>query len=266
MTNVTLTLPAPGPNLRVIAGNAGFVPAGPFEIVMFRLDVEAEAVCASAAMLSDTERQRAGRFAFDRDRRRFIVARAGLRRLLSARLGVRPESIELTCGACGKPAVARRFADTDLRFNASHSEDVAVCAFAFGREIGVDVEAVRVIPGADEIASSFFSRRENEAYLALDPCDRPLGFFNCWTRKEAFIKALGDGLSHPLDRFDVSLTPDEPAKILRVESTPGDDCGWTLHGFSPGLGFVGAIVLQEFAVKSASMVGPDRVCGAASRG
>ena len=245
MTDVTLTLPEPGPNPHVIAENALFVPADPYEIVVFRLDVGPEAIRASAALLSDAERQRASRFAFDRDRRRFIVARAGLRRLLSARLGVRPESVELTYGAHGKPTVSRRFADADLRFNLSHSEDVAVYAFAPGREIGVDVEAVRVIPDADDIAACFFSRRENEAYFALDRRDRPLGFFNCWTRKEAFIKAIGDGLYHPLDCFDVSLAPAEPAKILRVEGKSGDHCGWCLDSFSPAPGFVAAVVTES---------------------
>lgn len=214
------------------------------EVVVTRLDVGREAVLASATLLSDAERQRASRFAFDRDRRRFTVARALLRQLLAARLGVRPESVELVYGAHGKPALARRCADSDLRFNVSHCDDVAVYAFSRGREIGIDVEAIRVIRDADDIAGRFFSRRENEAYLALDPRDKPLGFFNCWTRKEAFIKALGDGLYHPLDAFDVSLAPGEPAKILRVDSTPGDDCGWRTESFSPASGFVAAVVTE----------------------
>jgi 4'-phosphopantetheinyl transferase len=209
------------------------------------LDTGPEAVRASATLLSEAERQRASRFAFDRDRRRFIVARAHLRGLLAARLGTRPESVELAYGPRGKPELSRRFADSELRFNVSHSEDVAVFAFALRREIGVDVEAVRAIPDADDIAARFFSRRENEAYRALHRRDRALGFFNCWTRKEAFIKARGDGLHYPLDRFDVSLTPGEPANLLRVESTPGEDCEWTLHGFVPQPGFVGAVVVQK---------------------
>src|SRR5262245_2751365 len=131
------------------------------EIVVTRLDVGPEAVRASATLLSDAERQRAGRFAFDRDRRRFTVARAQLRRLLSARLGVRPETVELVCGAHGKPALAQHFAASGLRFNVSHSDDFAVYAFASGREIGVDVEAIRVIHDADDMAAQFFSRREN---------------------------------------------------------------------------------------------------------
>jgi hypothetical protein len=102
-----------------------------------------------------------------------------------------------------------------------------------------------VIRDADEIAARFFSRCENEAYRALEPRDKPLGFFNCWTRKIAFIKAIGDGLYPPLDCFDVSLAPGEPAKILRVEGKSGDHCGWCLDSFSPAPGFVAAVVTES---------------------
>lgn len=220
-------------------------PSPAIEVVVARLDVAPEAVCASAALLSDAERLRASRFAFDRDRRRFIVARARLRQFLAARLRVPPEAVELAYGAHGKPALARRFADADWRFNVSHSDEVAVYAFSTGCEVGIDVEAVRVMRDADEIAARFFSRRENEVYQALAPRDKPMGFFNCWTRKEAFIKALGNGLYHPLERFDVSLAPGEPAKILRVEDMPGDECGWCLDSFSPAPGLVAALVVQN---------------------
>jgi 4'-phosphopantetheinyl transferase len=148
-------------------------------------------------------------------------------------------------GERGKPALARGYAGSDLRFNVSHSDDVAVYAFSSGREIGIDVEAVRVIRDADDIAARFFSRCEYESYLALDARHRPLGFFNCWTRKEAFIKALGDGLYHPLDSFDVSLAPGEPAEILRIGHIPGDHCGWRLRSFSPFPGYVGAVVIEN---------------------
>lgn len=211
---------------------------------MTRLDVASEAVPALAALLSDAERERANRFAFDRDRSRYIVARMVLRELLATRLGVRPESIELTYGVCGKPSLAQGFADSDLRFNVSHSDDIAVYAFSRGREIGIDVEAVRMIPDADDIAAQFFSDREKKDYLALDTCDKPLGFFNCWTRKEAFVKALGDGLIYPLDGFDVSLAPGEPARIIRVGRTPGNACGWRTESFSPVPGFVAAVVVE----------------------
>lgn len=216
-----------------------------FEARVIRLEKNIEEIRALRKLLSDTERRRADRFVFDRDRNRFIVARASLREMLATRLNVRPESVELTYGAHGKPALAHRYADSDLRFNVSHSDDVAVCAFSLGREIGIDIEVVRPIPDADDIAAQFFSRRENEAYLALDARDKPLGFFYCWTRKEAFIKAIGDGLDHPLDSFDVSLAPGEPAKILRFKDMPGSECGWNLNSFSPLPGFIAAVVTEN---------------------
>src|SRR5260370_35528036 len=99
--------------------------------------------------------------------------------------------------------------------------------------MGIGVKVVGVIRDRDDTPACFFSRHENEAYLTLDRRDKPLGFFNCWTRKEAFIKALGDGLYHPLDRFHVSLAPGEPARSLRVENTPGDCAGRHMEGLSP---------------------------------
>ena len=160
-------------------------------------------------------------------------------------MDVRPDAVELVYGKRGKPALAGRFADSGLRFNLSHCDDVALYAFSYGREIGVDIEAVRLVPDADVIAAHMFSRGENEVYRTLDPRDKPLGFFNCWTRKEAFIKALGDGLNHPLDSFDVSLAPNEPAKILRVENRPGECCGWSMETFVPMPGFVAAVVTEN---------------------
>lgn len=219
---------------------------GTIEVITTRLDLDAAAVTEEAEYLREDERQRASRFHFPRDCARFIVARARLRQLLASLLNAQPASIHLRYGRRGKPELARQFAASGLKFNMSHCEDLAVYAFTSGSNVGIDVEAVRTLADADEIAARFFSRRENEAYLALDPRDRPLGFFNCWTRKEAFIKALGEGLYHPLDAFDVSLAPDEPAKILRVGGdTPGERCGWRLESFTPAPGFIGAVVTER---------------------
>lgn len=234
-------------------GASASLANSPVVIVVAGLDPAPDVVRASEALLSDEECQRASRFVFDRDRRRFVVARARLRQLLAARRNVRPESVELVYGAHGKPSFARRVGDPDLRFNVSHCEDIAVYAFARGCEIGIDVEMVRAIRDADDVAARFFSRRENEAYLALEPRDRPLGFYNCWTRKEAFVKAVGDGLSHPLDDFDVSLALEEPARILRVGSTQGERCGWRMDSFQPAAGHVAAVVTERF-------VGGDAAC------
>jgi len=155
-----------------------------------------EAVRASAALLSDAERRRARRLAFDRDARRFIVARARLRELLAARLGVGAESVEFEYGPHGKPALSRRFAGADLHFKRVALRTTSPRnAFSSGHAIGIDLEAVRVMSDADDIAARYFSRRENTTYRTLHPRDRPRGSLNCWTRKEAFVKALGDGLS-----------------------------------------------------------------------
>ena len=232
---------------RMATGTAVPVADGAVELVRVRLDAELEATDELAQCLSDAERLRAGRFVFERDRRRFIVGRARLRRLLALRLGTRADLVELDYGRRGKPRLAGGFAESDLRFNVSHCGDVALYAFSSGREIGVDVEAVRELRDADGVAARFFSCRENEAYLALDPRDRPLGFFHCWTRKEAFVKALGDGLHFPLDAFDVSLAPGEPARILRVADVAGSACGWTLHDVDLGLEprFAAAVVVRD---------------------
>jgi len=215
------------------------------EVVVARLDVEPDAADALASWLDHKERQRASRFQFERDRQRFIVARGRLRQLLAARLDTEPQSVELSYGTHGKPVLARGSATQDWRFNVSHSGDVAVFAFCRGREVGIDVEAVHSIHFPDAIAAHFFSRNELKAYLALDAQDKELGFFHCWTRKEAFIKALGDGLRYPLDVFDVSLSPREPARILRVGNMDGNDSGWCLRSFIPAPGYVAAIVIER---------------------
>lgn len=173
------------------------------EVVASRLDLEPGAVDALAGWLRDDERRRAGRFRLARDRRRYVVARGRLRQLLATRLGTHPRSVELSCGAHGKPCLAPGSAAVDLRFNVSHSGDFALFAFCRGREVGVDVEAVQPMQDADAIARQFFSRGELQAYRALAPHDRELGFFTCWTRKEATLKALGVGLQSPLSEFDV---------------------------------------------------------------
>lgn len=178
------------------------------------------------ALLSSDEQERAARFVFRQDRRRYIVARARLRQLLGARLRIRPEKIEFQYGAAGKPALAA--SHDDLRFNLSHCEDVAVYAFADATEVGVDVEAVRTLDDADEIALRVFSPRERAAYLRLAEGERPWGFFRCWTRKEALVKALGSGLSQPLEDLDVSPAPQ----------------GWMLHSFVPGPGLVAALAVR----------------------
>jgi 4'-phosphopantetheinyl transferase len=229
------------------------MPEPAIELLVARLDVGPAALREAHAVLSEDERQRAGRILLARERRRFTAARALLRRLLGERLGVPAAAVELTYGRRGKPELGGVHADAGLHFNLSHRDGIAAYALARGRALGVDVETVRALPEADDIARRAFSARECAAYFALEARERPLAFFNCWTRKEAFVKALGEGLSHGLGGFDVSLAPGEPARILRVDGTPIERCGWVLHAFTPAPGMTGAVVARAGDAR------PDRI-------
>jgi 4'-phosphopantetheinyl transferase len=215
------------------------------DLVIARLDCSALAVENGLSLLVDDERERAGRFVVERERSRFIVARATLRSLLAERLGVPARSIRLASGSHGKPCLAWPFSASGVHFNVSHSGNVAAYAFTNRGEVGIDVEAIRPMAGADDIARRFFSRNERRDFFSLDPVERCLAFFRCWTRKEAFLKAIGEGLSHPLGAFDVSLKPGEPASLLRVGDCPGAQSGWSLSEFDAGAGFIGACVVRE---------------------
>jgi 4'-phosphopantetheinyl transferase len=217
---------------------------GPVEIAVAQLDLEAEPVDALSAWLSAAELARARRCRVELHRRRFIVARARLRESLALRLDTEPAMVEFAYGAYGKPRLGDRHARSGWHFNLSHCAGIAVYAFSRRRRVGIDVEAVRPLHGADAIAAIVFSRSEQAAYRSLAAHERPLGFFNCWTRKEAFVKALGAGTARSYDRFDVSLAPGQPARILRVDARSADS-GWHLDSFAPAEGFVAALVSER---------------------
>lgn len=214
-------------------------------VVMARLDLASHTVAALGCCLSVAEQARADGYVYAADRRRFIVARARLRQLLSERTGVAPQALKLGCGDNGKPLLIRHQAQPDWRFNLAHAGEVALFALSAGREVGIDIEMLRPMRGADELAAVFFSPRETAEYRALGAHDKLMGFFNCWTRKEAFVKALGQCSCWPGKDFDVSLAPGAPAVLLRVGSTPGDQSGWQLASFIPAEGFVAAVVSER---------------------
>ncbi|HET7024673.1 MAG TPA: 4'-phosphopantetheinyl transferase superfamily protein [Gemmatimonadales bacterium] len=219
------------------------------EILMTQLDLGPAAVQEAAMLLSGDERLRASRFVRARDRRRFTVARAELRRRLGARLSTPPHTIEFAYGRHGKPFLAGRQGRTGLRFSVSHCDGVGALAFATGREIGVDIEALRAVHDADAIAARLCSAVEWRAYESLAAHQKLRGFLNWWTRKEAVVKAHGGGLCQPLDTFDVSLAPGAPARLLRVAGTGGEDAGWALHAFAPGPHLVGAVAFATAGVE-----------------
>lgn len=210
------------------------------------LDQPAERVQELAQTLSLDEAARAARFHFERDQRRFIVGRGLLRIILGQYLDVVPAQIQFRYGLYGKPSlvgqVGTRSVSYDLQFNLAHSGEVALYALAWDYPIGVDVEHIRPIPDLDQIVERFFSRQERITLRSLPPEQRQTAFFNGWTRKEAYLKALGDGLARPLDEFDVSLAPGQPAQLLGVAGDPAEAAGWFMEAVTPLAGYVGAVV------------------------
>lgn len=219
---------------------------GEVHVWLASLTQPAAQVAELRELLDADERGRADRFHFEKDRGRFVVARALLRRLLGLYLNARPAELSFAYGAFGKPELrGEAGAPPALRFNLAHSHELALYAFARGREVGVDLEHVRPDLAGEEIAERFFSAREVAALRSLAPEARAEGFFNCWTRKEAYIKALGEGLSHPLDSFTVSLRPGEPAALLEVEGDEAEAARWSLRELRPAPGYVAALVAER---------------------
>jgi len=196
-------------------------------------------------LLSSDERDRAARFHFVRDRHRFIVGRSLLRDLLGRYLGCDPRAVRFGYGPKGKPSLAGHHVLSRLSFNVSHSHGTAVLAFAFGRAIGVDIERHPAPDDGDAVASHFFSRDEVRALGSLSATERPSAFLRCWTRKEAYIKARGDGLSLPLDSFDVSVAPGARPALLATRHEPLDAARWSLVDLTHQCpGYVAALAIE----------------------
>lgn len=200
-------------------------PLFPAEVHVWAVDLSGSAR-RERELLAPEERERAERFRFDRHRDRFTAARGALRSILGAYVGRAPRSLRFAEGAQGKPELPDA---AGVHFNVSHSEAVALIAVGSVGPLGVDVEWHRPLEDLDELARRNFSARENARLAELAEERRAEAFFTCWTRKEAFVKALGEGLSHPLDSFDVTLAPGEPARFLEIRSAAPGDPEWRLH-------------------------------------
>jgi len=199
-------------------------------------------VARLAATLAPDERERAGRFHNPADRRRFVVAHGAMRQLLGGYLGRNAGAVDFSCGRHGKPFVPGE----PVRFNLSRSGERALVAVSLDREVGVDVERIRPMEDARGIAERFFSRAESlklQTVLGTPAADT--AFFTCWTRKEAFVKAIGEGLSHPLATFEVTFLAGEPAE-LRIAPHPRGQAPrrWTLLDVDPGASYCAALVVE----------------------
>lgn len=187
-----------------------------------------------ADMLADDEHGCARQFRFEQDRRRYIVRRGRLRELLSRYLGTSPPQVRLRAGPFGKPGLA----EGDVRFSLSHSHGIALFAIVRGLEVGCDIEHRDRRFAFEQIAEQFFSPLEARILRLLPAARQAEAFFNCWTRKEAYVKARGLGLSLPLNSFDVSLAPSKAAVLLR-------GCeGWSVQAFEPVPFYHAAVVVQ----------------------
>jgi 4'-phosphopantetheinyl transferase len=200
---------------------------------------------ALGGLLSPDEMERAQRFRFEANRNEFMVCRGTLRALLGQYVSVPPKELCFEYSEYGRPGLATGSWAGDLDFNVSHSGGHALLGFARGRKIGLDIEKIRRDFGTSEIAERFFSEAERSALRDLPQEQKHEAFFRCWTRKEAFIKALGEGLSHPLDQFDVSLAPSVPAQLLASRPDTKEAQRWRIWDLQAPTGYAAALVAES---------------------
>jgi 4'-phosphopantetheinyl transferase len=224
------------------AGVQQSISAGEVHVWRGSLERPAPIVAQLRELLSADERRRAARFRFDRDRSRYIVGRGQLRVLLGRYLGLGPGEVRFGYGRFEKPHLAH----PGPAFNLSHSGSIVMYALRDEGEIGIDVELDDADFAKERIAERFFSPAEVRALRSLPEHQQAHAFLTCWTRKEAFIKARGDGLSLALDSFDVSLTPGAPAELLRTAWSIDEPRRWRLEDLSdPIAGYIAAVALPD---------------------
>lgn len=219
---------------------------GAHDIHVWRVSLEqpGEIIETLGRLLSADETERARRFRFDKDRRHYVVARGVLRRLIGRYLGAEAESIHFNYLEYGKPHLAADPLYPTFKFNLAHSGSLAVFAFTHLGEIGIDLEQIKPELAGEDIARRFFSESEVASLDALPESKRALAFFNCWTRKEAFIKAKGLGLSLPLDQFEVTLIPGQEARLLRTAWDESEAGRWSIKALNVAEGYAGALAIE----------------------
>jgi 4'-phosphopantetheinyl transferase len=227
-----------------------------------RLEASEDNFARALACLSPEETARFHRFHFDKHRRAFGLGRAALRTLLASYLGTQPAAVGFEYGPQGKPTLAD--SACSLRFNVSNSGDLAAYAFTIGCEIGVDIEQHRPLHDFENIARRFFSPEETAELLELPAAQKTAAFFHCWSRKEAYIKAMGGGLSIPLDSFRVTLQPGVAARMVSLGGSQDAARGWSMHDFDPAPECAGAIAYSDAprSVVEHPVVGSDHLIGA----
>jgi 4'-phosphopantetheinyl transferase len=207
------------------------------------LDVSAQQEERFWRLLAPEEQDRARRFHFEHDKTHFVAARGILRTLIGRYLACSPDVVRFTYGKYGKPALLHPSTTETFQFNVTHTQGTALFAFCWGSPVGVDVEQLRPLSDTHQIAARYFSNDENKHFNTLPAAQTNEGFFNCWTRKEAFIKAVGDGLSYPLNQFDVTLRPGDAARFVHIRGSKTEASRWSLYALTPRPGYVGAVAV-----------------------
>ncbi|MBI5877499.1 MAG: 4'-phosphopantetheinyl transferase superfamily protein [Chloroflexi bacterium] len=209
----------------------------PGSVHVWRVALDGPLNAAAANSLSSAERERAARFHFVRDRERYIAAHGALRAILARYLNADPAALVFAAGSYGKPYLV----DQALSFSLSHSGEMALVGVALEHEVGVDVERVRAVADLAAVAARFFSLVELSVWRALPAPAQTVAFFACWTRKEAYMKARGEGFALPASSFDVSLAPGEPARLLAVQGDAAEAARWSLVALDAGAGYEAAL-------------------------
>lgn len=225
------------------------------------LDLPSSHVQLLRGILTADELGRADRFHFAQAQRHFIAGRGILRTILGRYLTVAPEHIRFCYNRYGKPFLTSDLDHHKLNFNLSHSDGLALYAITRMREIGIDLERIRTNFAYEQIAEQFFSAGEVAILRTVPATMKPKAFFNCWTRKEAYIKARGQGLALPLDSFEVSLVPGEPARLLAVRGGLQKGSHWTLQELRPGYGYVGALAVKGCNCRPKFWQWPNKIAG-----
>jgi 4'-phosphopantetheinyl transferase len=220
------------------------LPENEIHVRLTSLDVSPSSLAELRRTLSPDERERADRYRFEPDQRRSIISRGYLRLLLGKILDLPPDALRFEYDDFGKPWLVP--AQGLLQFNVSHSGNLILIAIARGRAVGIDVEKIRTDFEMDRVAARFFSANEREKLASISGYDRWEAFFTCWTRKEAYLKAKGVGLSMPLDQFDVSFLPNEEARLLETRPERQEAERWRLAPLAIPLGYVAAVAAEGF--------------------
>jgi 4'-phosphopantetheinyl transferase len=223
----------------LLASCAPPLPTDDIHVWRAALDLDPADLDGFEKTLAPDERARAARFHFPKDRKSFVARRGLLRQILACYLGQEPGKLQFRYRPGGKPILMSNSRAPELHFNLAHSQGLALYAIARHREVGVDLERIEANLADQQVAERVFSRQESLALRTLPASQRVQAFFNCWTRKEAYLKARGEGLLAPLDTFDVSLSPGEPAALLN-----GADGRWSLHALTPAPGYAAAVALE----------------------